>query len=122
MGAHWLDDPSNLSCKESTRQYAVDDPLLSCKQPIPVRVRAPAPPTALLRAVVLGFARGGHGGGATLLQPGGRGGVHPAALSLDVVDLALAVLLAARLEGEHLRVLREVLDLTQHLSNVIPQG
>jgi hypothetical protein len=44
------------------------------------------------------------------------------ALELDVVDLALAVLLAARLEGEHLRVLREVLDLTQHLSNVIPQG
>jgi hypothetical protein len=31
-GAHWLDDPSDVSCKDSTRQYAVDDPLLSCKQ------------------------------------------------------------------------------------------
>ena len=30
-GAHWLDEPFNLSCKNSTRQYAVDDPLLSCK-------------------------------------------------------------------------------------------
>jgi hypothetical protein len=33
-GAHWLDDPPDLSCKDSTRQYAVDDPLLSCK-PLP---------------------------------------------------------------------------------------
>jgi len=31
-GAHWLDDPSNVSCKESTQQYPVDDSLLSCKQ------------------------------------------------------------------------------------------
>jgi len=28
--AHWLDDPSDLTCKDSTRQHAVDDPLLSC--------------------------------------------------------------------------------------------
>jgi hypothetical protein len=27
-GAHWLDDPSDLSCKHDTRQHAVDDPLL----------------------------------------------------------------------------------------------
>ena len=27
-GAHWLDDPPDMSCKENTRQYAVDDPLL----------------------------------------------------------------------------------------------
>jgi hypothetical protein len=27
-GAHWLDDPPDASCKDSTRQYAVDDPLL----------------------------------------------------------------------------------------------
>ena len=27
-GAHWLDDLSDLSCKETTGQYAVDDPLL----------------------------------------------------------------------------------------------
>jgi hypothetical protein len=31
-GAHWLDDPSDVSCKDSTRQHPVDDPLLSCKQ------------------------------------------------------------------------------------------
>jgi hypothetical protein len=30
--AYWLDDSSDLTCKNSTRQYAVDDPLLSCKQ------------------------------------------------------------------------------------------
>ena len=29
-GAHSLDGPSNLTCKGSTRQYAVDGPLLSC--------------------------------------------------------------------------------------------
>jgi hypothetical protein len=31
-GAHWLDDPPDLSCKENTRQHAVDDPRLSCRQ------------------------------------------------------------------------------------------
>lgn len=31
-GAYWLDDPSDVSCKETTRQYPVDGPLLSCKQ------------------------------------------------------------------------------------------
>jgi hypothetical protein len=31
-GAHWLDDPPDVSCLDSTCQYAVDDPLLSCKQ------------------------------------------------------------------------------------------
>jgi len=29
-GAHWLDDPPELSSRDSTHQYAVDDPLLSC--------------------------------------------------------------------------------------------
>ena len=29
-GAHWLDDPSDVTCKDSTQQYSVDDPLLSC--------------------------------------------------------------------------------------------
>jgi hypothetical protein len=29
-GAHWLDDPPDLSCKESTRQYSADGPRLSC--------------------------------------------------------------------------------------------
>jgi hypothetical protein len=29
-GAHWLDDPPDLSSNETTRQHAVDDPRLSC--------------------------------------------------------------------------------------------
>ena len=33
-GAHWLDDPPDLSCLDSTRQHALDDPLLSCN-PLP---------------------------------------------------------------------------------------
>ena len=33
-GAYWLDDPSDLTCKETTRQHDVDDPLLSCKQQV----------------------------------------------------------------------------------------
>jgi hypothetical protein len=43
-GAHWLDDPSDVTCKDSTRQDAVDDPLLSCKQQVlcPVLRAAPA--------------------------------------------------------------------------------
>jgi hypothetical protein len=31
-GAHSVDDPPDLSCQDSTSQYAMDDPLLSCKQ------------------------------------------------------------------------------------------
>jgi hypothetical protein len=31
-GAHWLDGLPDVSCKDSTRQHAVDDPLLSCNQ------------------------------------------------------------------------------------------
>jgi hypothetical protein len=38
-GAYWLDDPSDLTCKDSTQQHAVDDPLLSCKQPRPQRAQ-----------------------------------------------------------------------------------
>lgn len=34
-GAHWLDDPSDLTCKDSTRQYSADGSLLSCKQQVP---------------------------------------------------------------------------------------
>jgi hypothetical protein len=33
-GAHWLDDLSDATCKDSTGQHAVDDPLLSCKQQV----------------------------------------------------------------------------------------
>jgi hypothetical protein len=32
--AYWLDDPPDLSSKDATRQYPVDDPLLSCKQQV----------------------------------------------------------------------------------------
>ena len=32
--AHWLDDPPDLTCQDSTGQHAVDDPLLSCKQQV----------------------------------------------------------------------------------------
>jgi hypothetical protein len=31
-GAHWLDGPPDVSCKVTTHQHAVDDPLLSCKR------------------------------------------------------------------------------------------
>ncbi|MGH9258438.1 MAG: hypothetical protein ACRD08_00860 [Acidimicrobiales bacterium] len=31
-GTYWLDDSPDLSCKDSTRQHAVDDLRLSCKQ------------------------------------------------------------------------------------------
>jgi hypothetical protein len=30
MGAHWLDDASDVSGRNSTRQHAGDDPLMSC--------------------------------------------------------------------------------------------
>ena len=33
-GAHWLDDRSDVSCQDGTRQHAVDDPRLSCKQQV----------------------------------------------------------------------------------------
>ena len=33
-GAHWLDDPPDPSCQDSTRRHPVDDPLLSCKQQV----------------------------------------------------------------------------------------
>jgi hypothetical protein len=29
-GAHWLDDPSDVSCKDRIGQHAVDGSLLSC--------------------------------------------------------------------------------------------
>jgi hypothetical protein len=42
--------------------------------------------------------------------------VDPATLELELVDLALAVVLAAGLEGEDLQVAREVLELGQQFS------
>jgi hypothetical protein len=32
--AHWLDDLSDVGCKDSTRQHSLDDPRLSCKQQV----------------------------------------------------------------------------------------
>src|SRR5215211_7083782 len=49
-GAHWLDGPPDLSDKDSTRQRAADDPLLSCKQ----QVGGSSPPPALKTAAVGG--------------------------------------------------------------------
>jgi hypothetical protein len=37
-GPQWLDNPPDLSCQDSTRQHAVDDSRLSCKQQSGVRV------------------------------------------------------------------------------------
>jgi hypothetical protein len=42
--------------------------------------------------------------------------VHPAALTLDLVDVALTVVLAASLEGQQLRVPREHLECCQQVS------
>jgi hypothetical protein len=39
--------------------------------------------------------------------------IHPAALELELVNLALAVVLAAGLEGQDLQVAREDLKLSQ---------
>ena len=33
-GAYWLDDPPDVACKDRTRQHAVDDSRLSCKQQV----------------------------------------------------------------------------------------
>src|SRR5207247_782721 len=49
-GAHWLDDPPDLSCKDSTGHHAVDDCPLSCKQRI--RARAFASPKPALQGSI----------------------------------------------------------------------
>jgi hypothetical protein len=52
-GAHSLDDPPDLSCKENTRQHSVDDPLLSCKQQVEgSSPGASSRASALVRAVL----------------------------------------------------------------------
>jgi len=43
--------------------------------------------------------------------------VHPAALPLNLVDLAPALLLAARLHRQDLSIARKVLQRDQHLSH-----
>jgi hypothetical protein len=47
-GAHWLDDPSDLTSKESMRQHALDDPLLSTDLAVEGRVPSAAAITARL--------------------------------------------------------------------------
>jgi hypothetical protein len=42
--------------------------------------------------------------------------IHPAALPLHVIDLALAVVLASGLEGQQLGIPREHLERCQHVS------
>jgi hypothetical protein len=51
-----------------------------------------------------------------LVAPGPEVQVHPAAMELELVDLALAVVLAAGLEDEDLQVARQVLELGQQFS------
>jgi hypothetical protein len=46
--------------------------------------------------------------------------VDPAALELELVDLALAVVLAPGLKGEDLQIARKVLELSQHVSYCHP--
>jgi hypothetical protein len=50
-GAHWLDDPSDMSCKERTRQHAVDGWPLSCKQ----QVGGSSPPGQLQESQIRAF-------------------------------------------------------------------
>jgi hypothetical protein len=33
-GAHWLDDPPDVTCKDRTSQHAADGPRLSCKHQV----------------------------------------------------------------------------------------
>jgi hypothetical protein len=63
----------------------------------------------------------GHGPGRLpsrrLVAAGPEVQVDPAALELELVDVALAVLLAAGLAGEDLQVAGEMLQLRQHFSH-----
>jgi hypothetical protein len=69
-------------------------------------------------------ATGRHRSRAAVLPPNLAAGftadaqvqVHPAALPLDLIDLALAVVLTTSLEGEQLGVPRERLEGGQHVS------
>jgi hypothetical protein len=51
-----------------------------------------------------------------LVAAGPQVQVHPAALDLELVNLALAVVLAAALEGQNLEVAGEALELRQQVS------
>ena len=45
-GAYWLDDPPDLACQDSTREYPLDGWPLSCKQQVGGSSPPPAPRTA----------------------------------------------------------------------------
>jgi hypothetical protein len=51
-GVYWLDDPPDVGCKDSTRQHAVDDPRLSCKQQVGGSSPPPAPQKPQVRGDV----------------------------------------------------------------------
>jgi len=76
-GAHWLDDPSDLTCKETTRQHAVDDPLLSCNPLLATwgHGSPPASPPCVTRWNIWCPVHGGGDG------PSGRGAPHLTAWS-----------------------------------------
>ena len=67
-GAHWLDDLPDVTWKESTRQRAVDDPLMSCNQ-LPCQER-PGPAR-------LNGSLGGNPPGVTRQESGGLAGFDP---------------------------------------------
>jgi hypothetical protein len=54
-----------------------------------------------------------------LVAAGPQVQIHPAALELELVDLALAVVLAAGLEGQHLQVVGQVLSSVSKSRTVI---
>jgi hypothetical protein len=63
-GAHWLDDLSDLSCKDSIQPHVVDDPLLSCNLlPCQERPTTPKPshyyPAALPLDLIVILGRSG---------------------------------------------------------------
>ena len=60
--------------------------------------------------------RNGALGSWQVVQAGAEVQVHPPALPLDLIDLALAAVLAAGLEGEQLRIPRECLEGCQQVS------
>jgi hypothetical protein len=76
--AHWLDDPSDLTCKDSTQQHAVDDPLLSCNL-LSCQERPTTPkPSLLCPAAAFAWsptpARRGQRTAPSRLPGAGRGG------------------------------------------------
>jgi hypothetical protein len=76
--------------------------------------RGPQPPK---RRVLVGIDRHRRLPRRRIVQSDSEVQVDPAPLPLDLVDLALAVLLAAWFEGEQFRLPRKLLEFGQHLSD-----